>query len=102
MAQEATIAHKDSLEAVIKEYYSLPAQWLKSNSGKVAIGYEANLVLLDKNPLNDIGNTKAINTVIAKGKVFDRDLLDEILAAVKKANDASRKVDIRQYEHHLN
>lgn len=82
---------------VLQSATAIPAAWLKSNSGKVSPGYEANLVLLDKNPLDDISNTKAISMVIAKGRVFDRDLLDKMLAAVKDANDASRKVNIDQY-----
>lgn len=54
-------------------------------------------MLLDKNPLSDIRNTKSINTVIVNGQVLDRTLLDEILEAVKKANDESRKVNIDEY-----
>ncbi len=82
---------------VLKSATTIPATWLKSNAGKIAPGFEANLVLLDKNPLEDIRNTKSINSVISKGKVFDRGLLDEMLAAVKASNDASRKVNIDQY-----
>ncbi len=85
---------------VLKAATSVPAKWLKSNSGKIIPGYEANLVLLEKNPLEDIANTKTINTVIMKGEVFDRDLLNNILAAVKEANDSSRKVDIGKYKKH--
>ncbi len=76
---------------------STPASWLRSRSGKVAIGYDANLVLLDKNPLDAIEHTKAINTVILKGKVFDRSLLDQMLTAVKDANDRSRKIPIDEF-----
>ncbi len=79
---------------VLKSATINPANWLKSNSGQISQGFDANLILLDKNPLENIENTKAINTVIAKGHVYDRSLLNEILAAVKKANDQSRKVSI--------
>jgi len=82
---------------VLKAATSVPAAWLKSNSGKVLPGYLANLVLLEKNPLDNIAHTKTINTVITRGRVFDRDLLDEILGAVKEANDSSRKIDISKY-----
>lgn len=74
-----------------------PARWLDNNAGKVLPGYKANLVLLDKNPLEDISNTQAINSVILNGRLLDRTLLDELLAAVKAANDSSRKIDISQY-----
>ncbi|TMM56800.1 amidohydrolase [Maribacter algarum] len=77
---------------------TIPAAYLKSKTGKIALGYEANLILLDKNPLENITNTKTINTVIKKGQVFDRDLLDSILNGVKEANDTSRKVDISQFQ----
>ncbi|NNF35076.1 MAG: hypothetical protein HKN68_13260, partial [Saprospiraceae bacterium] len=69
----------------------------KRKSGTIASGYDANMILLDKNPLEDISNTKAINTVISQGRIFNRELLDQILASVKEANDRSRKVDISQY-----
>ncbi|MFK7934325.1 MAG: amidohydrolase family protein [Saprospiraceae bacterium] len=83
---------------VLQSATATPANWLKSNTGQIATGYAANLVLLDKNPLEDISNTKAINTVIANGKVYDRSLLDQMLAAVKAVNDASRTIEISQYE----
>jgi hypothetical protein len=86
-----------STAKVLRAATAVPAHWLKSHAGVVAEGYEANLVLLDKNPLEDINNTRAINTVIARGQVFDRSLLDQILAAVKAANDASRRIDISAY-----
>jgi len=56
------------------------------------------MVLLDRNPLEDISHTKMINTVFNNGRILDRDQLDEILSAVKRANDASRKVGINEYE----
>lgn len=86
-----------STAQVLRSSTTIPATWLNSNSGKMMAGYEANLLLLDRNPLENISNTKAINTVISKGQVFNRKLLNEMLAAVKEANDASRKVNIDQY-----
>lgn len=82
---------------VLRSATSIPAAWLKSNSGKIEPGYEANLVLLDKNPLEDIRNTKSINTVINRGRVFNRNLLNQMLAKVKEANDLSRKVNIDKF-----
>lgn len=82
----------------LKAATSTPADFLKSNAGRIQEGFEANLVLLDKNPLKDIRNTKTINTVFSNGKVYDRDLLDQMLAAVKEVNDAGRTIDISQYE----
>ena len=82
---------------VLQSATAIPAEFLKSNSGKIEVGFNASLVLLDKNPLVDIRNTRAINTVFSNGKVYDRALLDQLLAAVKAANDESRKIDISPY-----
>lgn len=74
-----------------------PASWMNVKSGKIAIGYNANLVLLNANPLADIGNTKAINSVISNGRLLSRDQLNEMLSAVKKANDQHRETNIDAY-----
>ncbi len=82
---------------ILRSATVVPAEWMNNNTGKILEGMKANLVILDKNPLVDIENTKSINTVIVNGKVLNRKALDQILLAVKKANDASRKIDISQY-----
>ena len=74
------------------------ADYMKSKTGRIQIGFEANMVLLDKNPLEDIRNTRSINTVFSNGKVYDRKLLDELLASVKAANDEGRTKDISIYQ----
>ena len=43
--------------------------------GSVDVGKAADLVLLDANPLDDIGNTKRIAAVVSKGEVLDIDAL---------------------------
>jgi len=54
--------------------------------GSVERGKIANLVLLDANPLTDIGNTKKVRSVIIRGRLLDRAKLDELLAgAVKRS-----------------
>lgn len=82
---------------VLKTATSVPAEWLKSKSGKIEAGYDANLVLLDRNPLENISNTKSINAVISKGRLYDKNLLDQILDAVKSANNDSRNKSISEY-----
>ena len=82
---------------VLQSATSIPADWLNNNAGRILPGRKANLVLLEKNPLENIHNTKTINTVFLNGQVFNRSLLNQILVAVKEANDASRKKDISQY-----
>ncbi|MCQ4166089.1 amidohydrolase family protein [Tahibacter sp. P2K] len=52
--------------------------------GAVAEGKAADLVLLQKNPLQDIAATRAISTVILRGEVYDRAALDAMLDATRK------------------
>jgi hypothetical protein len=75
----------------------VPADWMQVKTGKITQGYTADLVLLDKNPLENIENIRSINSVISNGQLFNRELLDDLLNAVKQANDESRTVDISQY-----
>jgi imidazolonepropionase-like amidohydrolase len=53
--------------------------WL-NRYGAIAPGKAADLVLLDRNPLIDIAATRAIRTVVLRGKVNDRATLDRMLA----------------------
>jgi len=76
---------------------AVPANWMKEQSGIIKLGYKADLVLLNKNPLTNIENTKTIDTVIVDGKVLNRQKLDAMLNAVKKGNNESRSVDISSY-----
>lgn len=48
--------------------------------GAVAPGKQADLVLLDRNPLKDIAATRAIRSVVLRGKAFGRAALDAMLA----------------------
>jgi hypothetical protein len=74
-----------------------PAKWMQNNTGKIEVGYRADLILLEKNPLEDIKNTRTINTVILNGKVLVRAELDKILQYVKNANNRSRKISIDKF-----
>lgn len=51
--------------------------------GSVEVGKLASLVLLNKNPLENIENTKTIETVILRGKVYSRKALDSMLEQAK-------------------
>lgn len=53
--------------------------WL-DRYGAIKPGMAADLVLLTKNPLEDIAATRAIDTVIMRGKAYDRAALDKMLA----------------------
>jgi hypothetical protein len=62
-----------------------PARYLgrESTLGTVAAGRQADLVLLDANPLEDIGNVRRIYAVITAGRFFDRSALDQLLSRAK-------------------
>lgn len=50
-------------------------------SGTIAVGLDADLVLLDANPLDDIMNTARIRAVVRAGRLLNRTTLDSLLAA---------------------
>ena len=68
-----------------------PARYLgmTGSLGTVEKGKLADLVLLDADPLDNIGNTQRVNAVAVNGRLFDRKELDAMLARVEDA--AKRK-----------
>jgi len=74
------------MEALKTATYN-PAKYfgLLSSLGTVEPGKIANLVLLNANPLDDIGNTKKIEAVIVNGRYLSRKQLDQLLADVEAA-----------------
>lgn len=72
---------------------AVPGDWMGTMTGRIQPGYLADMVLLRKNPLDEIGNTRTIEAVVVKGSLIERAQLDAMLAAVKDANDRSRTVD---------
>ncbi len=55
----------------------------KYDGGSIKEGKPADLVLLDKNPLENIAHTQAIRGVVVKGKWLDRAALDQLLEKAK-------------------
>ncbi len=74
MAEEMKLYQKAGLSnaAILKIVtYNAACFFNKENEwGSIAKNKRANLILLDKNPLDDIDNIKTINTVILGGKVL--------------------------------
>jgi imidazolonepropionase-like amidohydrolase len=62
-----------------------PATYLgiSGRTGSIVQGKEADLILLDRNPLEDIRNTRAIHAVFATGKFFNRRQLDNLLSEAR-------------------
>lgn len=73
---------------ILKATTVTPARYLNTiaTEGTVSEGKNANLVLLNKNPLDDIKNTKAIEGVFLKGEWFNRSILDSMLEEVISLN----------------
>lgn len=70
---------------VLRAATVLPAEYfgLQKEYGSVAAGMNADLILLNKNPFEDIRNTQSIEAVIFNGNLYDRNKLDEILDTVE-------------------
>lgn len=62
------------------------AQWMGLQTGVIASGYQANLVVLDSNPLADIHNTRAISGVMSNGRWYSSEDTQAMLKAVRDAN----------------
>ncbi len=69
-----------------------PAQALSATDslGTVEGGKLADLVLLDANPLLDIGNARKIRGVVLNGRFLDRRALDQLLADAERAANTSQ------------
>jgi imidazolonepropionase-like amidohydrolase len=59
------------------------ARWLGGSKqfGSVSEGHAADLVVLDRNPLDNISNLKEIRAVVRAGRVYDRIALDSLVLA---------------------
>ena len=58
-----------------------PAKYfnLENSLGRIKSGFIADLIILDKNPLKSISNTKSIHAVIKEGNLMNRSYLDSLI-----------------------
>ena len=62
------------------------AEFFGSNGGVVAVGRDADLVLLDADPLADIRNARRIHGVMLRGEWYPAAKLDERIARYRREN----------------
>jgi len=74
-----------------------PGTWMNSNTGKIKTGYRSDLVLLTKNPLEDIKNTKTIEYVFFNKYKINKSQIETILKAIEDANNENRSIKIKEY-----
>jgi imidazolonepropionase-like amidohydrolase len=79
---QAGLTPLQALQAATKS----PAEFFgKSRTqGTIERGKFADLLLLDGNPLDNIGNIGRIRAVFVRGKLLDRQMLDDMLESVEK------------------
>ena len=60
------------------------AQFLGLNTGIIAAGRDADLVMLDSNPLEDIASTRRVHGVMVRGRWYSAAELDALLAPFRQ------------------
>ena len=83
---EAGLSPRRALQAATRDAAAFLGR--SATAGTIAAGKVADLVLLDADPLADIGAIRRIDTVVAAGRVFGRAALDRMLADVAAATSA--------------
>ncbi len=89
----AGITTSQALNATTKA----PAQWVNMNAGELKVGFKADLVLLNANPIENIVNSKSIETVFTGKFYLLKEERKKLLEAVRIANDKSRSSDISKW-----
>lgn len=75
-----------------------PANWANKTNGIIQQGFDADLLLLNKNPLEDIKNTKSIEMVFFNSFYLEKESRAKLLTEIKKSNDKIRTIDISMWK----
>jgi imidazolonepropionase-like amidohydrolase len=78
--------------AVLRAATTVPAAYFGRTDrlGGIAAGKEADIVLLEQNPLDDIANTRRISAVVQNGRLLDRAALDALLTETETMAQSPR------------
>lgn len=83
--------------AVLKAATIDAARYARADArfGTVSLGKRADVVLLNANPLTDIGNARRIRAVLVDGRLYDRNRLDAELTFVRgQASSVSNRLKL--------
>ncbi len=85
---DASMTTEETLAAATR----LPAEWLGIDKevGTVEVGKYADLVLLDKNPLEDIKNTRTIHGVFVNGTWVTKEKIKIMLSELAQYNEENK------------
>lgn len=72
-------------------------EFIKLKAGIIREGYKADLILLSKNPLDNIENTKSIEKVFFGNYQINKTQREGILKNIEGFNNKNRNVEIKQY-----
>jgi hypothetical protein len=80
---EALVENGMREEIALKSATSIPADWMGVRTGRIVKGFDADLIILNANPLDNIKEISNINSVISKGYYYDNKLLEEMLNSIR-------------------